>query len=780
MTQPPRISSRPPSESAFELRLTLDAAGVGVWEWDLRTGVVVLNAPCSAMLGYQPDELQWTPEDWLRQVHPDDIPTAREATRSVLKGRAETFDLECRVRAKSGDWRWLLWRSRPVERDVNGRARRLTGTQLDITRRRQAEEALRLSEERYRELIENQGEGIGIVDPDERFLFVNPAGEQIFGLAPGTMVGRSLADFLDADGFDGVQQQTNRRREGKSDSYEMSFVRANGERRMMLITATPRHDATGQFIGTFGIFRDITERSAAEVALRESEERYRQLLESQPHGVGLLQQGKIAFANRATVRMLGFDELAQVEGLDAAALLAPSERERVLGILDDLVSGRSTGPVSYLTRAQRRGGAAFPIEAYVTAVTFRGEPALQLFMIDVSERVEAEQERTRLEAHLREALKMESIGRLAGGIAHDFNNLLQPIIMHADVALLELQPDERNYLDFQRIREAALRAKALVQQLLAFGRRQTLRTQLLDLNAVINESHDMLRRFVREDIEMRLELESPLDKIKGDVSQLQQVLMNLTLNARDSMPRGGTLTIATAATLLGPVPGSPEEPVGPHVLLTVRDNGTGMDADTLSRIFEPFFSTKGVGQGTGLGLSTVHGIVRQHGGHVAVDSQPGHGTEFRIYFPVARAEPASGTMDLDDAPPSSSLSYRFERTILVAEDDALARGLLCHTLRRHGFIVLEARDGQEALQRVLEHQGRIHLLLTDVIMPRLNGKELHDQLCLSRPRIPAIFMSGYTDDVVAPHGVLAEGVLFLQKPFFLSTLLEKIRLALSR
>jgi two-component system cell cycle sensor histidine kinase/response regulator CckA len=780
MSSPPRISTRPPSESAAELRLTLDAAGVGVWEWNVRTRAIRLNVACYAMLGYEPDEVAWDAEQWLAMVHPEDVAEVRGKARALLKGLDTTVEVESRVRSKSGEWCWILWRSRPVERDAAGRLWRLAGTQLDITRRKQAEEALRRSEERYRELIENQGEGIGIVDGEERFLFVNPAGAQIFGVPPGSMIGRSLGEFMEPEEFGSVQAQTERRRDGQRDSYELGFVRADGARRIMLVTATPQYDAEGQFVGSFGIFRDITERTAAEAALRESEERYRQLIESLPHGVGLLVRGRVVFANATTVRMLGFDSFAQLDGLKGVDLLAEADREQVLGLLGELLAGESTGPVSYLTRVKRRHGADFPVEAYVTRVTFRGAPALQLFMLDLSERVEAEQERARLEAHLREALKMESIGRLAGGIAHDFNNLLQPIIMHAEVALLELAAGDRNHQDFVRIREAALRAKELVQQLLAFGRRQTLSVQPLDVNQVIRESHDMLRRFVREDIEMRVDLEPSIGLVKGDPSQLQQVLMNLTLNARDSMPHGGTLSVATASTRLEPELSGGSEPAGPHVLLTVRDTGAGMDPDTLSRIFEPFFSTKGVGQGTGLGLSTVHGIVRQHGGHITVDSEPSRGTEFRIYFPVVSSTAPDAVADSREAPASPAVSYRFDRTVLVAEDEALARGLLCHTLRRHGFTVIEARDGDEALAKAAEHQGRIHLLLTDVVMPRLSGKELHDRLCQAQPPMPVIFMSGYTDEIVARHGVLTDGMLFLQKPFFLSSLLQRIRQALSR
>jgi nitrogen-specific signal transduction histidine kinase/ActR/RegA family two-component response regulator len=397
-------------------------------------------------------------------------------------------------------------------------------------------------------------------------------------------------------------------------------------------------------------------------------------------------------------------------------------------------------------------------------------------MMDLTERREQERQRRALEAQLRQAQKMESIGRMAGGLAHDFNNILSPIIMLADLAVMEMKPDEPRQSDFEEIRSAALRARDLTQQLLAFGRKQVLSMRVLDLNQVVGESHDMLRRMIREDIEIELERAPGLASVRADPTQIQQVLMNLALNARDSMPQGGRLHIATrnvnfdeeeSRALPGLEPGA-------HVCLCVTDTGQGIDDDTIPRIFEPFFSTKETGQGAGLGLSMVHGIVRQHGGHIEVRSARGEGSTFRVYLPAVQAR----AQRLSLPPTRPPVSHKGE-TILLAEDDSLVRRQVRRILERFGLEVIEAVDGRQALELAEAHDGPIHLLLTDVIMPRMNGKELHERLAETRPNLKAVYMSGYTDDVIADHGVLENGTYFVQKPYTVESLMQQVRAALS-
>ncbi len=393
-------------------------------------------------------------------------------------------------------------------------------------------------------------------------------------------------------------------------------------------------------------------------------------------------------------------------------------------------------------------------------------------ILDITLRKKTEEERERLADQLRQAQKIESIGRLAGGIAHDLNNMLSPIIGYSEMALMDLHPEEALHSDMSEIRDAAERAKTLTQQLLAFSRKQVLKMRLLSLNDVISESKKLLRRLTREDIEMRVRLDPSLGTIKADSSQIHQILINLALNASDAMPNGGRMTIGTANVSLDEVyvAKRPVVEAGHYVLLSVSDTGIGMDQETLSHIFEPFFTTKEKGRGTGLGLATVYGIVKQHGGYIWAYSEPGYGTNFKIYLP--RVLESRGTPWTPSSEPEDVLGGE---TILVVEDEDAVRKLTCKILEKQGYDVIEAHSADDAA-RISEHEkSPIHMLLTDIVMPGMNGKQLYEIIAKSRPEIKILYMSGYTDDVIAYHGILDAGVRLLQKPFSVETLTKKIR-----
>ncbi|MCP4680365.1 MAG: response regulator [Deltaproteobacteria bacterium] len=393
-------------------------------------------------------------------------------------------------------------------------------------------------------------------------------------------------------------------------------------------------------------------------------------------------------------------------------------------------------------------------------------------ILDITLRKKTEEERERLAEQLRQSQKIESIGRLAGGIAHDLNNLLSPIIGYSEMALMDLHPEEALHGDMAEIREAAERAKTLTQQLLAFGRKQVLTMQSLFINDVINKSKKMMRRLIREDIEMRFRLDSAPGKTKADSFQIQQILMNLALNASDSMPSGGRMMIETRNVLLDEeyVTSHPVVETGHYVLLSVSDTGIGMDQETLNQIFEPFFTTKEIGRGTGLGLATVYGIVKQHGGYIWAYSEPGLGTTFNIYLP--RIETDSSSTDISSNHPAVAQNAE---TILVVEDEDAVRKLTCRILEKQGYDVLEARTTGEAIRIAENEESFIHLLLTDIVMPGLNGRELYERVASFLPDTKVLYMSGYSDDVVAYHGILDSGVHFLQKPFSVENLVKTIR-----
>jgi len=391
---------------------------------------------------------------------------------------------------------------------------------------------------------------------------------------------------------------------------------------------------------------------------------------------------------------------------------------------------------------------------------------------NITELLKLQEEKEKLQAQFLQSQKMEAIGVLAGGIAHDFNNLLNVINGYCELVLEELAPNDPKRDDLEKISQAGQHAASLTSQLLAFGRKQILQPEVFDLNTIIDQMSSMLRRLISESIELVTITQPGLGRINADPGQIQQIIMNLAVNARDAMLEGGSLTIETADVNFDEeyVREHPTVKAGPYVMLAISDNGSGMDADTKSHLFEPFFTTKQKGKGTGLGLSTVYGIVKQSNGVIWVYSEPGKGTTFKVYFP--RAEGAVSRI---------AEKGRLEQgtggteTLLIAEDESSVRALTARILRERGYTILEASNGKEAQDIAEKYAGEIHLVLTDVVMPEMSGRELVFRLTAARPGIKALFVSGYTDNAIVHQGVLDAGVAFLQKPFTIESLALKVR-----
>jgi PAS domain S-box-containing protein len=521
--------------------------------------------------------------------------------------------------------------------------------------------------------------------------------------------------------------------------------------------------------------QDKAERKRAEEALRQSEARKAAFFQSALDCIITIDHnGLILEFNPAAEATFGYASGAVLGKPMAELIIPPSLREKHhRGMARYLATGE--GPVlgkRIEITAMRADGTEFPVELSITPIGMGGVPTFTASIRDISERKKAEQDKLLLEQQLRQAQKMEAIGQLTGGIAHDFNNMLTVILGYSELMLRSLRSDDPMRSEVEQVQEAGVRASLLTRQLLAFSRKQVLDPKVLDLNAVLTNIDRMLQRVIGEDIDLVTMPAPGLGRVKVDPGQIEQVIMNLAVNARDAMPQGGKLTIETANVELDNAYARKHVSVRPgsYVMLAVSDTGCGMDAETQARIFEPFFTTKEVGKGTGLGLSTVYGIVKQSDGNIWVYSEPGRGTTFKVYLPIV--EGAVETVEPSVAPAGA---VRGSETILLVEDDAGIRRLVRQVLAERGYWVLEAIDGKHAIQISEQHTVPIHLLVTDLVMPEMSGRDLAEHLKPSRPNMKVIFMSGYTDKAIVHRGELDPGTAFLQKPFTPDALARKVR-----
>jgi PAS domain S-box-containing protein len=502
--------------------------------------------------------------------------------------------------------------------------------------------------------------------------------------------------------------------------------------------------------------------------LRQSEANFRALVEQLPDAVYVSRDGVIQYANAATTRLLGYscEQLLGQRGVDL--LVHPDDHAKVRAHKAAAQHGAAAGPLR--VRWVRRDGGVVVVEGVTAAITYDDGPAGLIIARDVTDDARREQARLQLEEQLRQTQKMDAIGRLAGGVAHDFNNLLSVILSYTDLVMGELRPEDPLTADLSEVRQAARRAADLTRQLLAFSRKQILEPRAVNLNAVVEDLERMLQRLVGEEVRVETNLDERLGSVFVDRGQIEQVLMNLVVNARDAMPWGGRVVVESGNVQLDEAwaAAHPGAKPGPHVRLTVTDTGHGMSREVQQRIFEPFFTTKEKHKGTGLGLSTVLGIVEQSGGGVLVTSEVGKGTTFEVYLP--RTDRAAEVKS--SVPPPAS---RGTEKILLVEDDELVRRTIRVILTRQGYRVLEAQNAGEALMLSEKHAGKIDLLLTDVVMPVINGREVAERLLQARPGMKVLYMSGYTEHAIVHHGVLDAGIAFIPKPVTPAALAQKIR-----
>jgi two-component system cell cycle sensor histidine kinase/response regulator CckA len=601
-------------------------------------------------------------------------------------------------------------------------------------------------------------------------IMIDPAGVVGFWSAgAGRVYGRRAADALNRRYLDLLPPQCravqvpllHKALEGEEAFAEWQTSGPDGSAVWLEGNFQPVHGPHGKRIGCTILLHDVTRWRGAEAALRESEARYRLLTENTTDLICRLNpDGVFLYASAASAGLIGQPPEALV-GKHFREVLHEEDLPRVLGGFDRLRAGQAAAAFPHRSRT----GHGSYVWCESTARAVRDPNGTVTELVTVTRSIE---ERRRLEAKLRHSQKLEAVGRLAGGVAHDFNNLLTVINGFSEMVLRGLaRPDVARIANqVKEIRKAGDRASALTRQLLAFGRKQVQTRTRLNLNDVIGESQKLLGRVLGEDVEIRTALDPELAPVLADIGQVEQVLMTLVLNARDAMPDGGTLTFETGNVTFE-APPDDDLKAGEYAMLAVTDSGVGMDDATRARLFEPFFTTKELGKGSGLGLAMVYGIVKQSDGHIAIETERGRGTTVRVYLP--RTEAADGPVAGPEPAPAA------HETVLLVEDDDGVRLVTSALLKSLGYRVVEAAGGMDALRVCREHAGPIHLLLTDVVMPVMNGREVANRVREILPGVKTLFMSGYTDDSILRHGVLDDAVAFLQKPLSHEALRRKVR-----
>ena len=654
---------------------------------------------------------------------------------------------------------------------VVDRVARSTGSNLDeIDRKlREALTEKQESEEHHRTILQAAMDGFWLVDTRGQILEANDAYCRMSGYRAEELPGMKVSDLECIESVAEVQEHMQRIIAQGEDRFESRHRRKDGTVFDAESTVQYRTAKGGQLVV---FIRDITERKVAEENLRESRKQYHDLVERTTDLITRVDtEGRLLFVNHAAREVYG---LAPQEciGRSAFDFIHPEDREETVASFGSWLENREEAFIH-----ENRQVAVDGREHYL-AWSVRPETDEKGVVVgfastarDVTYRRMAEEEKVRLEAQLLQAMKMESVGSLAGGVAHDFNNKLTVIIGHACLALMEKDP-EKIHFSLKEIRSAAEQSADLTRQLLAFARKQTIAPKVLDLNETVARTLKMLQRLLGEDIDLTWQPASDLWLLNLDPSQVDQILTNLCVNARDSIGGVGKITIETGNLVLDQeyCDHHTEVTPGEYVRLAVSDNGCGMEKETLNRIFEPFFTTKETGKGTGLGLSTVFGIVKQNNGFIYVYSEPGLGTTFTIYLPrhEGRFLPSAAGGQALPAP-------RGQETVLIVEDELAILNMTTLILTGQGYTVLQANSPAEAIRLAQEHQGEIRLLITDVIMPKMNGKELASSLLSLQPQLKCLFMSGYTANAIAHHGVLDDGLCFIQKPFSLPDLATKVR-----
>ncbi len=750
-------------ESEERYRLVTEHTHDAVYLIDLEGRITFGNRRVEHMTGYTLDEL--IGQSILKVLTPEGIEAALGRRAALLAGNDTSRFYETEIVRKDGTRIWAEVSSTSVRE--NGVLIARLGVARDITERKRSELALRESEERLRAVFEQAAVGIAVVAADGRWLRVNQRLCDLVGYTADEMLTMRYQDLTHPEDLDTSLERRREMLEGDARAYslEKRYLHRDGSTVWINLTTSMKENAPGDPAVSISIIEDISPRKVAEAALRASEERFRATFEQAAVGITVVaQDGCFLGVNQRFADMVGYTP-AELLGRSFLDITHPDDRELNLSLRRPMIEHKAPAYAMEKRYVHKDGSIVW---AHVTASQARDAAGESGYSIGIVQDIT---ERKALENELRHAQRMEGIGQLAGGIAHDFNNLLTVITGRSHLAASRLPAADPLRRELELIHRTAERAAALTRQLLAFSRKQVLQPKVVALNDLLGGAITLLKRLIGEHIDLTLAPAADLGHVRVDPGQLEQVIVNLAVNARDAMPDGGQLTLATANVEFDAAYAARHVDVvaGSYVSLSVSDTGTGMTPEVQARIFEPFFTTKGPGKGTGLGLATVYGIVKQSDGHLRVSSAPGSGTTFTVYLPRTDEPPDAGAAPVAQAIP------RGTETILLVEDEAELRELAKEVLEHAGYTVLEAAAAADAMLMARRHAGVIELLLTDVVMPRMSGRALAETIVAERPETRVLFMSGYTDDAILRHGVLEAGVHFLEKPFTPRVLAGKVR-----
>jgi len=743
-------------DSEVKFRSYVDNAPHGIFITDENGKYIDVNPAACKITGYSKKELLNLSIPDLLQ--PDFIETGIKNFQELTRKGSVNNDLG--FVAKSGENRF--WNVSAVKLS-NQRFLRFA---KDITERKQAIEDLRKSEAKHSKMLANIGDVIVIIDQNGINRYKSPNIEQLFGWKPEEVVGASAWDNVHPDDIEPTRKFFEKimHKPDVIGTIECRYRCKDGSYKWIEFTGTNLfHDP--DILGLLGNYQDITERKQAELALLESETRFKALHNASFGGIIIHDQGVILECNQGLSEITGY-EYAELIGMNGLMLISEKSRKKVTNNI------RAGYEKPYEAFGLRKNGEEFPMRLEARNVPYKGKQVRTVEFRDITEQKQAEAEKEKLQAQLSQAQKMESVGRLAGGVAHDFNNMLNIILGNTEMAIEDIAPDDPVHGNLGEILSAAKRSADITRQLLAFSRKQTIAPKILNLNDTIESMLRMLRRLIGEDIDLAWLPGANIRQVRMDPSQIDQILANLCVNARDAIADVGKITIETGNTTFDSACFATHSGfvAGDFVLLAVSDDGCGMDQETISKMFEPFFSTKEVGKGTGLGLATVYGIVKQNDGFINVYSEPDQGTTFRIYLPQYRGE-----ADNPEKKTADKIDMDGNETILLVEDEPSILRMTRIMLERMGYTILAAGTPGEAIALAREHAGEIHMLMTDVVMPEMNGRDLAKNLLSLYPDLKRLFMSGYTANVIAHHGVLDEGVQFIHKPFSKQDLAIKVR-----